>query len=328
MTIYDIAEKCGVSIATVSRVLNGSSRVSAKTKEKILLVMKEQNYQPNPFARGLGLNSMKMIGVLCEDVSDSFYATAISLIESYLRLIDWNVILGCTGRGSGLKYKHLQFLMEKHVDAIIIIGTPFNHTKDLDYLKNVAKKRPVIMVNSYIKHNNIYGIICDEETGMSDIVGKLAEKGCKSVLYLYDSLTYSGRQKLTGYKKGIATHKLDENPLLQNKINRSLEDVEQTVKKLIEQNVYFDAVVTSEDLLAIGAQRAILQMGKNMPIVGCNNSLLAQCATPMITSLDNQLEILCREAVELLTKLMNDKEVPSKMIFPAKLYQRESFIYA
>lgn len=327
MTIYDIAKKCDVSIATVSRVLNGSDKVSAKTKEKILAVMKEQNYQPNPFARGLGLNSMKMIGVLCEDVSDSFYAKAISLIESHLRKLDWNVILSCTGREHEPKAKYLQFLIEKHVDAIITIGTPFNQTKDITYLKCVANKNPIIMVNSYIKHDNIYSVICNEEAGIEDIVGKLAAKGCQSILYLYDSLTYSGKQKLAGYKKGVVKYNLDANPLLQNKINRSLDDVEKIVKTLIDEEIYFDAIITSEDLLAVGAQRAVRQMERHMPIVGCNNSILSQCATPMLTSLDNQLGTLCKEAVNLLTKLMNNEEVPSKIIFPAKLIQKESFVY-
>ena len=64
MTIYDIAKACGVSIATVSRVLNNSDKVSSKTRQKVLAVIKQENYTPNPFARGLGLDSMKMIGLL------------------------------------------------------------------------------------------------------------------------------------------------------------------------------------------------------------------------------------------------------------------------
>ena len=71
MTIYDIAKACGVSIATVSRVLNNSDKVSSKTRQKVLAVIKQENYTPNPFARGLGLDSMKMIGLLCTDVADA-----------------------------------------------------------------------------------------------------------------------------------------------------------------------------------------------------------------------------------------------------------------
>ena len=326
-TIYDIAEKCGVSIATVSRVLNGSTRVSEKTKEKVLLVMEEQHYQPNPFARGLGLDSMKMIGVLCADVSDAFYATAVSLIENNLKKFDLNVMLSCTGYGPESKYKYLQFLLDKHVDAIIIIGTPFTKAKDISYIKNVAKKIPVIMVNSYIEFPNIYSVACDENAGMRAIVKSMAAKQCRSILYLYDSLTYSGRQKLDGYKTGVKECGLNDDLILQNKIIRSLETAESVIHELVMQKVKFDAVITSEDLLAIGAQRALLQIGKNIPVTGCNNSILSQCATPMITSLDNRLDVLCEAAVDLLVKLMNETAVPSKIVFPAQLIQRDSFIF-
>lgn len=81
MNIYDIARLSGVSIATVSRVVNGSPNVSEKTKEKVLAVIKKSEYTPNVFARGLGLNSMKMIGILCPDISDLYMAQAVSYLE-------------------------------------------------------------------------------------------------------------------------------------------------------------------------------------------------------------------------------------------------------
>ena len=74
MTIYDISEKAGVSIATVSRVLNGSNNVSEKTKKKVLDVINQYEYTPNAFARGLGLNTMKTIGIMCADSSDPYLA--------------------------------------------------------------------------------------------------------------------------------------------------------------------------------------------------------------------------------------------------------------
>lgn len=73
VTIYDIAKKCHVSIATVSRVLNGNSRVSEKTRRMVLDTMKDMGYTPNPFARGLGLDSMKIVGVLCTSLTDAFF---------------------------------------------------------------------------------------------------------------------------------------------------------------------------------------------------------------------------------------------------------------
>ena len=101
ITINDIAQKCNVSIATVSRVLNGSTRVSEKTRAKVLQVMKEMGYKPNPFARGLGLDSMKIVGVICTDVADIFYAHAVSLLEDGLRKHHFDVMLSNTGSDTG-----------------------------------------------------------------------------------------------------------------------------------------------------------------------------------------------------------------------------------
>ena len=84
MNIYDIADMAGVSIATVSRVVNGSPNVSEKTKKKVLDVIEKADYTPNVFARGLGLDSMKTIGILCPDISDLYMAEAVSALEKKL----------------------------------------------------------------------------------------------------------------------------------------------------------------------------------------------------------------------------------------------------
>ena len=134
ITIYDIAQKCNVSIATVSRVLNGSTRVSEKTRAKVLQVMKEMGYKPNPFARGLGLDSMKIVGVICTDVADIFYAHAVSLLEDGLRKHHFDVMLSNTGSDTGHNGKYISAMADKHVDAIITIGTPFSSESDIRQL--------------------------------------------------------------------------------------------------------------------------------------------------------------------------------------------------
>ena len=97
MNIYDIAALAGVSIATVSRVVNDSPKVSEKTKEKVRAVMEEQNYTPNVFARGLGLNSMHTVGIVCPDVSDVYMANAVAHLEKYLKKYGYDCILACSG---------------------------------------------------------------------------------------------------------------------------------------------------------------------------------------------------------------------------------------
>ena len=150
MNIYDIAAKAGVSIATVSRVLNGSPNVSAKTKEKVLRVIQEEGYTPNVFARGLGLNTMKMIGILCTDVSDIYYAKAVSILENALRQHGYDSLLCSTGNKLSDKKKYVDLLLNKRVDAIILIGSTFKEESDNSHIEKAASKVPTIIINGLI----------------------------------------------------------------------------------------------------------------------------------------------------------------------------------
>jgi LacI family transcriptional regulator/LacI family asc operon transcriptional repressor len=325
ITIYDIAQKCNVSIATVSRVLNGSNRVSEKTRARVLQAMKDMGYEPNPFARGLGLDSMKIIGVLCTDVADIFYAHAVSLIEDALRAHHFDVMLSNTGSDKGRSSKYITELTAKHVDAIIIIGTPFSTESDIRQLQKTAEAIPVITINSDYHQPNMYSVVCNEKEGMRQIVHALAKKKCQSILYLYDTLTYSGRHKLDGFRLGLRDLGLKEPPELIRQIPKDLDSAEKIIDKLIEKKIAFDAIVASEDVLAVGAQRAALRHGRYVSVIGCNNSILAQCATPTLTSLDNKLQSLCTAAVDLIIELMAGKDVPIRTEFNPELIERDSF---
>ncbi|MBS6256403.1 LacI family DNA-binding transcriptional regulator [Megasphaera massiliensis] len=327
ITIYDIAQKCHVSIATVSRVLNGSSRVSEKTRAKVLLVMKEMGYKPNPFARGLGLDSMKIIGVICTDVADIFYAHAVSLLEDGLRQHHFDVMLSNTGSDNGHNGKYISDMAGKHVDAIITIGTPFSSESDVRLLCETARQIPVITINSDYHQPRMYSVVCNEKDGMKDVVAALAKKGCKHILYIYNSLTYSGRHKLDGFRLGIKDLQLPHRTELIQQIPKTLTDTEALIDRLVAEHIDFDAIITADDIFAVGAQRAALRHGLNIPVVGCNNSILAECATPTLTSLDNKLTNLCTAAVNIVTELTTKgaDAVPIRTEFNAELIERESF---
>ena len=125
MNIYDVSRKAGVSIATVSRVLNGSGKVSETTRQRILTIIEETGYTPNAFARGLGLNTMNTIGILCADSSDPFLAAAIFHLEQGLRSHGYDSLLCCTGYDHETKVICLNLLLSKRVDAVVLLGSNF-----------------------------------------------------------------------------------------------------------------------------------------------------------------------------------------------------------
>ena len=205
MNIYDISEKAGVSIATVSRVLNNSARVSQKTREKVLSVMAEYEYVPNPFARGLGLKTMRTIGLLCPNAADYYLANALSFMESRLRKQGYDSMLLCTGKALSDREKGVEWLISKHVDGIILMGSTFveDNEDGNQYLRNAAKHLPLVLLNASYAGENIYSVLCDDFHATMNATQYLLDQGRKEILYLYHNRNYSGLKKLAGYKAAL-----------------------------------------------------------------------------------------------------------------------------
>lgn len=325
MNIYDIAKRSGVSIATVSRVLNGSPNVSEKTRGKVLGVMREEGYTPNAFARGLGLNTMRMIGILCTDVSDTYYAKAVSLVEGQLRRNGFDALLCCTGNDLEDKKKCLDLLLAKHVDAVVLIGSAFKENVDNSHIENAAGQIPVVIVNGLVELPGVYCVLCDERSAVAANVMSLYRQGHGRILYLYDTLTYSGCVKIEGYREGLRQAGLPFCEELLVRTEKSVEAVRGAVRGLLRGGLDFSAVMASEDLIAVGALKALREEGRSMPVIGFNNSVLAQCSSPGLTSVDNMLDTLCPTAVGMLADLFDGKNVPRKIIISSRLVERETF---
>ena len=181
MTIYDISEKAGVSIATVSRVLNGSSLVSEKTRRKVMDAMEKYGYTPNAFARGLGLNTMKTIGILCADSSDLYLAKAVYYIEQKLRANGYDSILCCTGYELEAKAASMNLLIGKKVDAVILTGSNFVHDRDEDnrYIADAALRLPVMLLNAVLDRPNVYSIVSDDFSSMYEAASHMLRTGIR-----------------------------------------------------------------------------------------------------------------------------------------------------
>lgn len=333
MNIYDISEKAGVSIATVSRVLNNSARVSQKTKEKVLAVMAEYDYVPNPFARGLGLKTMRTIGLLCPNASDYYLALALSYLERQLRKQGYDSMLLCTGSQLADREKGVEWLISKHVDGIILLGSTFveDSEEGNKYLRSAANHLPLVLLNASYAHENIYSVLCDDYHATMSATQYLLDHGRKNVLYLYHNRNYSGLKKLAGYKaamksKGMPVQDKLIHYYMEDKM--SIPDIRDFIVGLDKKGIQFDAVMTSEDVLAVGAFKYAHIAGRKVPqelqIIGYNNSWYCLCCEPELSSVDNKLEMLCDQSVHTLLKVLSDESVPQKTVFMGELVLRGS----
>lgn len=331
MTIYDISEKAGVSIATVSRVLNGSSSVSEKTKKKVLDVINQYEYTPNAFARGLGLNTMKTIGIMCADSSDLYLAKAIYYLEQKLRANGYDSILCCTGYDRETKAAYMNLLITKKVDGIILVGSNFVYEKEADnkYIVDAAAQVPVMLLNASLDAPNVYSIVSDDFTSMYEATLYMISTGIKDIVYFYNSTSYSGKKKLAGYRAAMEEKKLLTGANLLQFYQGSHEDIPamtEHLKKLHDKGLSFHGLIAADDTLALAAVKYAKLMDYSVPddfsILGYNNSMLASCCNPELTSIDNKLETLCQHLISTLMGTLSGNEMPKKTVFSGEIVKR------
>lgn len=332
MNIYDISEKAGVSIATVSRVLNGNSKVSEKTRQKILKVMEETGYQPNVFARGLGLNTMNTIGILCADSSDLVLAAAVYHIEQELHKYGYNVLLCCTGYESEAKEKYMHLLLSKRVDGLILAGSSFVE-EDMEknqYITEAAKEVPVVILNGYLDAPDVYCALCEDEDTMYGVVSRFLQR-TEKILYVYRSLSFSGRQKIKGVKKAFAHAGREMGPEQMVLFNGTIEETKQMLLRRWENGQRWDVIITSDDELAVAAfkftRAADIRVPGEMQIVGYNNSRISICSEPEISSVDNHMDVSSQNAVSMLMRVLSGEQVESCITVSGDVIARGTTAY-
>lgn len=330
MNIYDVSKKAGVSIATVSRVLNGNVRVSEKTKEKVLAVMEECGYTPNAFARGLGLNTMKTIGVMCADSSYPYQAKAIYYIEQNLRQKGYDCILCCTGETLERRKECMELLLTKKVDGIVLVGSSFvyERKKDNRYIENAASQIPVMILNADMDAENVYCIISDDVKSMEE-AGSFLLKEKEEVLYIYNADSNSGKRKIQGFKKacknkGIAIK--EEQIRYFDGYHEDIPKVSEMLHEIWNQGTLFSGILCSDDSLAMGALRFAWEKGLKVPqdlqVIGYGDSMLVNCCNPGLTSVDTKEEVMCRQLTDTLLQVLEGKEMPQKQVFQGRLILR------
>lgn len=330
MNIYDVSRRAGVSIATVSRVLNGNPNVSEKTRAKVLAVMDELGYTPNVFARGLGLGTMKTIGIMCSDSSDPYLANAIYHLERHLHSYGYDSILCCTGPALENKRTYFELLLSKRVDAIILAGSKFVELIDRnnDYLIEAAKELPIMLVNGYLNAPGIYSTVCNDYEAMYDAASRLIASGRRNILYLYTSHSYSGLNKVEGYKNALTDHNITVRREYIHQCPKDLTESRKLMEKLTGLGLEFDAVITSDDSLAVGvvkyAHGRNIRIPEELAVIGYNNSILSYCTNPEISSIDTKVEELCTATVDTLMRVFNGDKVPSRTTIAAEFIQKQT----
>lgn len=329
INIYDISNKSGVSIATVSRVLNNSPKVSQETRDKVLKVIEEMNYVPNALAQRLTRESKRTIGILYPDVSDVYMARSIFYVEQALSQADYFSFFSCTGYVLADKKARLKMMLSQKVDGLILIGSSYTETiaENHHYIIEAAKSVPVICINGMIEGNHVFNILCDDAQATYQATKALIKTGVKGrLLYLYNRESYSNRKKIQGFLTAMLEHNL---PVFADSIRMCGDQVEAVLASIFEDGLHaphVDGIVTSGDSLAVRVLKYLktrdLVVPDDIQVIGYSNSGMGLYTTPELTSIDSRIQDISHEAVRVMLAVLKGEPAQAVTILPGEVLKR------
>ncbi|WP_270344655.1 catabolite control protein A [Enterococcus thailandicus] len=315
ITIYDVAREANVSMATVSRVVNGNPNVKPATRKKVLEIIDRLDYRPNAVARGLASKKTTTVGVIIPDVSNMFFASLARGIDDVATMYKYNIILANSDGNDQKEVNVLNNLLAKQVDGVIFMG---HHITDEIRGEFSRSKTPVVLAGSIDPDEQVGSVNIDYTSATKDAVNQLAKNGNEKIAFVSGALIdpINGQNRLKGYKDALKENNLPYSEGLIFEASYNFKDGLSLVDRI--HNSGATAVYVSDDELAIGILDGMLDKGIKVPeefeIITSNNSLLTEIARPRLTSITQPLYDIGAVSMRLLTKMMNKEEVEEKTI--------------
>ncbi len=328
VTIYDVAREANVSMATVSRVVNGNQNVKPSTRKKVLEVIERLEYRPNAVARGLASKKTTTVGVIMPDISNNIYAEAARGIEDIATMYRYNIILANSDQNEEKELTLLDTMLGKQVDGIVMMSDAVT-----DKLYHAIKHSPVpiVLAGSVDESNEFPSVNIDYFQASYEAIQLLIENGHKRIAFLSGPLAYTinSKYKLEAYKKALqdANIELDEQLIISD--DSSYDSGIEAWDALSALDNPPTAFFAGSDELAIGIIHGAQDQGKKVPedieVISFENSKLARMVRPRLTSVVFPLYDIGAVAMRLLTKIMNKEKVEEQVvILPHRIELRQS----
>lgn len=328
VTIKDISKAANVSIATVSKVLNGDySRVSEATKERVLKIAREMNYVPNRLARGLVSNHTHILGLIVSDITNPFFAEMAKGVENKAAKLGYNVILCNTDEDMAREAAYIDVLLQYNVDGVIITSSAISENEHILKLRDNAT--PFVSIDRYID-DETYSVFLDNFKGSYVATEYVIKNGHRRIAYIGgDIMLKIPNQRLEGYYKALDDYGIERDESLVRLGTYHLESGYDAACNLLDSGCKFTAIVCGNDLIALGAVRAIkeryLRIPDDISIIGYDNIYLATLMEPPLTTIKQPIYDMGDYAVDIMIKLINQEQVDPKIYyFVPELVERQS----
>lgn len=327
ITIYDVAREANVSMATVSRVVNGNPNVKPVTRKKVLATIERLGYRPNAVARGLASKKTTTVGAIIPDISSIFFAELARGIEDIATMYKYNVILSNSDQNKDKEIQLIDTMYEKQVDGILFMGG--NITEEHVHQFSSASV-PVVLAATYDESNKLPSVNIDYELAAYEATTSLIkDKKNQPAFVSGENNTMINNLKYQGYLRALkeASISVDEDLIILG--DYSYQSGIDAVEKLLNLNDKPHAVFAASDEMALGVIHGAQDKGYDVPsdieVFGFDNTRLAQMVRPTLSTIVQPMYDIGAVAMRLLTKFMNKEEVDEqKVILPHRIEKRNS----
>ncbi|MFB5265636.1 LacI family DNA-binding transcriptional regulator [Paenibacillus enshidis] len=326
-TIYDIAREAGVSIATVSQVINGKGKISEKRRAEIMEIMERLNYQPSAIATALTGKQTYTLGLLVPDISNPYFAELARAVEDRSRQLGYSVVICSTDNKDERVERYLNLLQQKKVDGMMI-GTGISNAGILTPL--LQQSIPFALIARHMPSLAVHTVATDDRLGGALAAQHLLDLGHTRVAVLSEPAGVSSSQeRLRGFREVLekAGHTLAPERIRES--TAELNAAKAAVLELLGQSAQPTALFCCNDIQAIGALQAAKELNLRVPqelsVIGFDNTILASVTSPPLTTIAQPIEDLGRHAVDLLIEELKQERQPARnMILKPELVVRES----
>ena len=325
VSIIDVAKKAGVSIATVSRVINRNGGYSKETEERVRKTIEECGFTPNVNAIGLRTNRSNSIGVIVPDITNEFFARIIRELDASLLSRRYSLLVSNSNEDYMLENMHIKGLAEKHVDGIIYISGQ-NEIKKMNEIKNL----PIVYIDRAPKNAEVL-ILSDNETGGYLAGRELIQKGCRRILFLRDiRFASTVRSRKEGFVRALQEKGMAFNEELEMSCFPEYAEARVVMERLLkEKGCFFDGIFATNDMMALACVNVLTENQIKVPgqvkVVGFDNISLTQFTSPQITTIAQDTKELALHAADTILKMIEDEEIKEKKtIIPVRLVVRET----
>ncbi|EAM8615963.1 LacI family transcriptional regulator [Salmonella enterica] len=325
VTIKDVAKRANVSISTVSYAINGSPKITEKTRQHVLKVANEMNYIANSNAKMLKAKRSGAIGLFINSWFGPIYSELVKGIQEQVHSEKYDLV-ACSLYGGEQSTAH-KYLRDRAVDGAIILSSSF----DDDFLISVASENlPVVVLDRELKCSHIYNVLIDNFGGAFKAVNALIAEGCKDIYYFGGpEKSYDNLKRLDGYISALGYNRIPLNPALIIHSDFTEVSAYKKMNELIKNGTSPSAIFSANDEMAIGIIRAAkennIQIPHQLKIVGFDNIYASGLLTPSLTTINHHKYEMGVIAAKTLFKVFKEENnIDEITLLPTELIRRET----